>query len=134
LHNFVTVITMADAQKQMQALSDEFQKLQTELDSFVEARQKLESQQQENQGVQKEFNSLDDDANIYKLIGPVLLKQDKNEALMAVNGRLEFIEKEIKRIEGQIKENQDKSDKMRAEMLQYQSQMQQQAAATSASA
>ncbi|KAB8260161.1 Prefoldin [Aspergillus pseudonomiae] len=125
---------MADAQKQMQALSDEFQKLQTELDSFVEARQKLESQQQENQGVQKEFNSLDDDANIYKLIGPVLLKQDKNEALMAVNGRLEFIEKEIKRIEGQIKENQDKSDKMRAEMLQYQSQMQQQAAATSASA
>ncbi|KAE8136312.1 Prefoldin [Aspergillus pseudotamarii] len=125
---------MADAQKQMQALSDEFQKLQTELDSFVEARQKLESQQQENQGVQKEFNSLDDDANIYKLIGPVLLKQDKNEALMAVNGRLEFIEKEIKRIEGQIKENQDKSDKMRAEMLQYQSQMQQQAAAASASA
>ncbi|GAB1199048.1 hypothetical protein APSETT444_008381 [Aspergillus pseudonomiae] len=86
---------MADAQKQMQALSDEFQKLQTELDSFVEARQKLESQQQENQGVQKEFNSLDDDANIYKLIGPVLLKQDKNEALMAVNGRLEFIEKEM---------------------------------------
>ncbi|BAE56234.1 Prefoldin [Aspergillus flavus] len=125
---------MADAQKQMQALSDEFQKLQTELDSLVEARQKLESQQQENQGVQKEFNSLDDDSNIYKLIGPVLLKQDKNEALMAVNGRLEFIEKEIKRIEGQIKENQDKSDKMRAEILQYQSQMQQQAAAASASA
>ncbi|KAE8324687.1 Prefoldin [Aspergillus sergii] len=125
---------MADAQKQMQALSDEFQKLQTELDSLVEARQKLESQQQENQGVQKEFNSLDDDSNIYKLIGPVLLKQDKNEALMAVNGRLEFIEKEIKRIEGQIKENQDKSDKMRAEILQYQSQMQQQAAAGSASA
>ncbi|OGM45793.1 prefoldin subunit 6 [Aspergillus bombycis] len=125
---------MADAQKQMQALSDEFQKLQTELESFVEARQKLESQQQENEGVQKEFNSLDDDANIYKLIGPVLLKQDKNEALMAVNGRLEFIEKEIKRIEGQIKENQDKSDKMRAEILQYQSQMQQQAAAAPASA
>ncbi|KAF7593424.1 hypothetical protein BBP40_011526 [Aspergillus hancockii] len=125
---------MADVQRQMQALSDEFQQLQTELDGLVEARQKLESQQQENEGVQKEFNSLDDDENIYKLIGPVLLKQDKNEALMAVNGRLEFIEKEIKRIEGQIKENQDKSDKKRAELLQYQSQMQQQAAAASASA
>ncbi|KAE8380052.1 putative prefoldin subunit 6 [Aspergillus bertholletiae] len=123
---------MADAQKQLQALSDEFQKLQTELDGLVEARQKLESQQQENEGVQKEFNSLDDDANIYKLIGPVLLKQEKSEALMAVNGRLEFIEKEIKRIEGQIKENQDKSDKMRAEILQYQSQVQQQAAPASA--
>jgi prefoldin beta subunit len=45
--------------------------------------------------VQAEFNSLDDDANIYKQIGPVLLKQDKTEALMAVTGRLEFIEKEM---------------------------------------
>jgi prefoldin beta subunit len=45
--------------------------------------------------VQTEFNSLDDDANIYKQIGPVLLKQDKTEALMAVSGRLEFIEKEM---------------------------------------
>ncbi|RAK78734.1 tubulin-binding prefolding complex subunit YKE2 [Aspergillus fijiensis CBS 313.89] len=107
---------MADAQKKMQALSDEFQQLQTELDGLVDARQKLESQQQENLGVQKEFDSLDDESNIYKLIGPVLLKQDKTEAVMAVNGRLEFIEKEIKRIEGQIQENQDKADKKRTEV------------------
>ncbi|KAL4980658.1 Prefoldin [Aspergillus desertorum] len=159
---------MADPQKHMQTLSDEYQGLQTgtstlplrpekrsgvsvpstltprrrqqwltgfctELDGLVEARQKLESQQQENKSVQAEFNSLDGDANIFKLIGPVLLKQDKSEALMAVNGRLEFIEKEIQRIEGQIKENQDKSDKKRAELVQYQSQIQQQAAAASAS-
>ncbi|GAT24478.1 prefoldin subunit 6 [Aspergillus luchuensis] len=145
---------MADAQKQMQALTEEFQALQTELDGLVEARQKLESQQQENVGVQKEFNSLDDESNIYKLIGPVLLKQEKSEALMAVNGRLEFIEKEIKRIEGQIQENQDKSDKKRTEVsapifiitgmlsavgltivmqiVQFQTQMQQAAAAASA--
>ena len=67
----------------------------TALEGLVDARQKLESQQQENQGVQSEFASLDGDSNIYKLIGPVLLKQDKNEAIMAVNGRLEFIEKEM---------------------------------------
>ena len=67
----------------------------TALEGLVDARQKLESQQQENQGVQSEFASLDEDSNIYKLIGPVLLKQDKNEAIMAVNGRLEFIEKEM---------------------------------------
>lgn len=66
-----------------------------ELEGLVDARQKLESQQQENQGVQAEFNQLDDDSNIYKLVGPVLLKQDKTEATMAVNGRLEFIEKEM---------------------------------------
>lgn len=67
----------------------------TELEGLVEARQKLESQQQENQGVQSEFNQLDDESNIYKLVGPVLLKQEKTEAVMAVNGRLEFIEKEM---------------------------------------
>lgn len=43
----------------------------------------------------KEFASLDDDSNIYKLVGPVLLKQEKSEAVMAVDGRLEFIEKEM---------------------------------------
>lgn len=44
--------------------------------------------------MQSEFASLDDDANIYKLIGPVLLKQDRSEAIRTVDGRLEFIEKE----------------------------------------
>lgn len=43
----------------------------------------------------QEFDILDDDANIYKQIGPVLLKQDKTEAVMSVNGRLEFIEKQM---------------------------------------
>lgn len=66
-----------------------------DLESLVDARQKLESQQQENQGVQSEFAQLDDESNIYKLVGPVLLKQDKTEAVMAVKGRLEFIEKEM---------------------------------------
>ncbi|KAF7128488.1 hypothetical protein CNMCM5793_003276 [Aspergillus hiratsukae] len=121
---------MADAQKQLQALSDEYQKLQTDLEGFIDARQKLESQQQENKGVQGEFDKLDEDSKIYKIVGPVLLKQDKNEAVMAVNGRLEFIEKEIKRIEGQIKEAQEKAEKKRAEIVQFQSQIQQQAAAS----
>jgi chaperonin cofactor prefoldin len=43
----------------------------------------------------QEFASLKDDANIYKLVGPVLLKQDKTEAVLAVDGRLEFIENEM---------------------------------------
>lgn len=81
----------------------------TDMTSLVTARQKLESQQQENKGVQnvrlslflvlgnrklndyQEFNSLADDANIYKLVGPVLLKQDTTEAKSTVDGRLEYI-------------------------------------------
>ena len=36
-----------------------------------------------------------DDETIFKLIGPVLLKQDKTEAESTVNGRLEFISNEM---------------------------------------
>lgn len=64
----------------------------------------------------QEFDLLDDEANIYKQIGPVLLKQDKTEALMSVNGRLEFIDKEIRRFETQIKTIQDKSEKLKVEV------------------
>ncbi|KAL8659310.1 MAG: hypothetical protein Q9226_000483, partial [Calogaya cf. arnoldii] len=65
------------------------------LQTQISSRQRLESQQQENLAVRKEFNNLSDDSTIYKLIGPVLLKQDKTEAESAVDGRLEFIEKEM---------------------------------------
>lgn len=43
----------------------------------------------------QEFAKLDDDANIYKLVGPVLLKQDTTEARSTVDGRLDYIEKEM---------------------------------------
>ncbi|KAF2121758.1 putative prefoldin subunit 6 [Lophiotrema nucula] len=123
---------MGDAQKKLQELSDEYQKLQGELSTSVEAREKLESQQQENTTVKKEFDLLADDANIYKQIGPVLLKQDKTEAVMAVNGRLEFIEKEIKRFENQIKDTQEKSEKVKMDIIQIQTQAQQAQTATAA--
>jgi len=107
---------MADPQSKLQALSDEYNSLQTQLTSNVEARQKLESQQNENKSVAKEFAKLKDDANIYKLVGPVLLKQDKTEAVMAVDGRLTFIDKEILRIEKQIEDLRSKSESKRMEV------------------
>ena len=45
----------------------------------------------------QEFAGLAEDANIYKLVGPILLKQDRGEAVLAVDGRLEFIDKEMYR-------------------------------------
>lgn len=45
--------------------------------------------------LEQEFGKLKDGESIYKLIGPVLLQQDKTEAESTVNGRLEFIGKEM---------------------------------------
>ncbi|CAG8674901.1 11775_t:CDS:2 [Gigaspora rosea] len=65
----------------LEAATTEYQKLQkVDIANAVENLQKLDSQLQENEIVQKEFNLLKDDSNIYKLVGPVLVKQDKAEA------------------------------------------------------
>ena len=45
--------------------------------------------------MQQEFEKLKEGEIIYKLIGPVLLKQDRSDAESTVNGRLEFIDKEM---------------------------------------
>ncbi|KAL2151163.1 hypothetical protein VTH82DRAFT_6261 [Thermothelomyces myriococcoides] len=111
---------MADVQAKLQVLSEEFTKLQQELQETVQSRQKLEAQKQENLGVQKELSKLKDDETIYKLIGPVLLKQERVEAESTVKGRLDFIEKEISRLEAHIKETQGKMDKKKSEIIQIQ--------------
>ncbi|KAI2624469.1 prefoldin subunit [Xylaria nigripes] len=121
---------MAEVQARLQALSEEYTKLQQELQTAVEARQKIEAQRQENLGVQKEFERLKDGESIYKLAGPILLKQDKVEAESTVKGRLEFIGKELERSEAQIKEIQEKQEKKKGEIIQAQVGLQSAGAAT----
>lgn len=74
--------------------------------------------------MQKEFNGLDDNADIYRLVGPVLLKQDKSEAKSTVDGRLDFIGKEISRTETRIKDIQQGSEKTRMDLMQLQQKIQ----------
>ncbi|ODA83479.1 hypothetical protein RJ55_01993 [Drechmeria coniospora] len=111
---------MADVQSQLQSLTEDYQKLQQDLQNVVASRQKLEGQRQENAGVQKEFDTMAEDETIYKLMGPVLLKQDKVEAESTVKGRLDFITGEIARLEDTIREIQEKMNKKKAEIIQIQ--------------
>ena len=59
----------------------------------------------------QELKLLEEDANVYKLVGPVLVKQDLVEAKSNVNKRLEFIRGEIERVEQQLTKLQDKQSK-----------------------
>lgn len=45
--------------------------------------------------ISQEFDRLKEGESIYKVAGPILLKQDKIEAESTVKGRLEFIGKEL---------------------------------------
>ncbi|KAL9483738.1 hypothetical protein ACSS6W_002527 [Trichoderma asperelloides] len=131
---------MAEIQAKLQSLSEEYQKLQQDLQNTVASRQKLEGQRQENLGVQKvstlcsvdlltksvkansleEFENIGEDEVVYKLVGPVLLKQETFEAESTVKGRLDFIGGEITRLEGQIKETQENIEKKKTEIIQLQ--------------
>ncbi|KAF9169757.1 hypothetical protein BGX21_010000 [Mortierella sp. AD011] len=118
----------AALQKKLEADSNAYQALQKDYTKAVESRQRLDSQLQENKLVQDEFKLLKDDANIYKLIGPVLTKQDKTEAVTNVDKRIDFINAEIERVEKQLKDLQEKTEKKRIELVETQTALQQHAA------
>ncbi|KAJ9497311.1 Prefoldin subunit 6 [Exophiala xenobiotica] len=115
---------MEEDRTRLQTLSEALQKFKDDLQTTIDARQRLEAQQQENKAVQQEFASLTEKAGIYKLVGPVLLKQAKTEAVSAVDGRLDYIGKEIIRTEDRIKELQEGAEKKRMELLQLQQKIQ----------
>jgi prefoldin beta subunit len=59
-------------------------------------KQKSESQLEENKMVHSEMKLLQPDSNtIYKLIGPVLVKQELPESIHNVEKRIEFINMEM---------------------------------------
>ena len=51
----------------------------------------------------QELNRLDDDANVFKLIGPALIRQDLMEAKSNVSKRMEYIKNELNRSDNKLK-------------------------------
>uniref|UniRef100_A0A0K0CT39 Tetratricopeptide repeat protein n=1 Tax=Angiostrongylus cantonensis TaxID=6313 RepID=A0A0K0CT39_ANGCA len=64
-------------------------------EKYISDRQQLESQLTENTLVKSEFDYLDEDAKVYKLIGACLIRQDIAEARVNVEKRIEYITAEI---------------------------------------
>ena len=60
-----------------------------------EARRKYHEKRTENEGVLKEFGFLDASAGVYKLVEPILAKQELSEAKQTVEKRLAYINKEM---------------------------------------
>ncbi|ORX36462.1 Prefoldin [Kockovaella imperatae] len=120
---------MADAQvgalqAKLQTSTIAFQKIEQELSTVIEARQRLDSQLSENEQVLKEFASLKSHNTVYKLVGPSLMPQDSAEAKQNVEKRLDYIRNEISRVEAQLKEVQDRATKKKEEIIALQQQFQ----------
>lgn len=71
---------------------------------------------------------------VYKLFGPVLVKQDLEESRQNVGKRMDYIKKELKRCNDQIEELEKKQDKHRENIQKLQQKLQQQYQAAMAAA
>ncbi|KAI5479991.1 prefoldin subunit 6 [Pseudohyphozyma bogoriensis] len=110
---------------QLTAGSKIYQKLQDDFTKAVESRQRLDAQKSENESVKKEFETLTSGNKVYKLVGPVLLRQENDEAKANVANRLELINGEIKRVETQINDITKKLEEKKMELVHIQTQIQQ---------
>eukprot|EP01096_Ripella_sp_DP13-Kostka_P001387 TRINITY_DN11624_c0_g1_i1.p1 TRINITY_DN11624_c0_g1~~TRINITY_DN11624_c0_g1_i1.p1 ORF type:complete len:130 (+),score=66.71 TRINITY_DN11624_c0_g1_i1:12-401(+) len=99
---------------------------QAELQRLSSTLAQLLTQKHENEIVKTEMDVLDSDTIVYKMIGPILVKQDPVEAKNNVEKRLELITREIQRTDDRIKEVSKDSEKKKATIVELQSMMMQQ--------
>lgn len=66
---------------------------------------------------------MSDDASVYKLVGPVLAKQDVAESRTNVEKRIEFITKEIERMDKLEGDFQNKVEERRKNIVKLQEDM-----------
>ncbi|KAJ0791438.1 putative prefoldin beta [Helianthus annuus] len=82
----------------------------TDISKNHQVRKKYTIQLGENELVLKELDLLNEDANVYKLIGPVLVKQDLAEANANVKKRIEYISAELKRLDSTLQDLEEKQN------------------------
>uniref|UniRef100_G3MQT1 Probable prefoldin subunit 6 n=2 Tax=Amblyomma TaxID=6942 RepID=G3MQT1_AMBMU len=104
---------------------EKYKTLQKDFQKTFSLRQKLDSQLNENSVVKDELNVLEPEAGVYKLIGPVLVKQSLEDAKQNVNKRLEYITAEMKRHDTLLKDLEKKQEAQREAIHKLEEQIQQ---------
>ncbi|KAH9361213.1 hypothetical protein HPB48_001571 [Haemaphysalis longicornis] len=74
---------------------EKYKSVQKDFQKTYSLRQKLDSQLNENSVVKEELDLLESGAAVFKLIGPVLIKQGLDEAKQNVNKRIDYITSEL---------------------------------------
>ncbi|EEZ99517.1 prefoldin subunit 6 [Tribolium castaneum] len=114
-----------DLQRKIQSELDSFKNTQKELQKAISTRQQLDSQLNENMIVKDELEILPKDAKVYKSVGPVLIKTELVEARQNVGKRMDYIKKEISRVDDLITSIEKKQDVHREALQKLQHQFQQ---------
>ncbi|KAL1517321.1 hypothetical protein ABEB36_001100 [Hypothenemus hampei] len=114
-----------DLQRKFQNELTNFKSNQKELHKTIQARKLLDSQLNENTVVKEELNLLPPDGKVYKSVGPVLIKTELVEAKQNVNKRIDYINKELKKVDELIASLEKKMDGHTESLQKLQHQLQQ---------
>ncbi|XP_035790535.1 probable prefoldin subunit 6 [Anopheles albimanus] len=118
---------VAVLQRKLEAELKNFKDSQKEFSKLVQTQRQLDGQYLENKSILEELQLLKPTNTVYKLYGPVLVKQELDDSKQNVAKRIEYITKELKRCSENINQLEQKQDKYRANLQklqqQYQSQM-----------
>ncbi|XP_058456042.1 probable prefoldin subunit 6 [Malaya genurostris] len=117
-------------QRKLESELKNYKDAQKEFNKLVQQQQLLDGQYNENKNVLEELQLLKPINTVYKLYGPVLVKQELEESKQNVAKRIEYINKELKKCTDNISSLEQKQDKYRANLQKLQRQYQSQIALT----
>eukprot|EP00918_Siedleckia_nematoides_P084042 GHVU01184283.1.p1 GENE.GHVU01184283.1~~GHVU01184283.1.p1 ORF type:complete len:126 (+),score=36.72 GHVU01184283.1:67-444(+) len=98
----------------------EYRDLQESIQSSIQSQKVLLTQQSENELALEELACLESDAVVYKLVGPLLVKEDVDAAKANVNKRLDYIKSETNRLSKLAEDTQEKMQAKAAEVEKMQ--------------
>ncbi|KAJ8903824.1 hypothetical protein NDN08_000357 [Rhodosorus marinus] len=119
--------SMAKTKSELEKVIAEVRDMQKDVGKITNQQINLNSQLTENRLVEQELSLLKDDAEVFKLIGPVLIKQDLLEAKGNVSKRINFITSEMKRTDDQMALLEQKQETKRKQIMDLQMKLQEQA-------
>ncbi|KAK8313663.1 hypothetical protein V6Z11_D01G123600 [Gossypium hirsutum] len=112
---------LRELQRDLENRANDLSKLQKDIAKNRQVRKKYTIQLGENE---LELDLLNEDANVYKLICPVLVKQDLAEANANVRKRIEYISAEFYRLDGSLQDLEEKQHSKREAILKVQQRIQ----------
>ncbi|XP_006647117.1 prefoldin subunit 6 [Oryza brachyantha] len=119
-----TPAAVREMQRDLESQANALSKIQKDIAKNHQVRKQYTIQVGENELVLKELELVDDEVNVYKQIGPVLVKQDLAEAKANVKKRIEYISAELKRMDRALKDLEEKQISKKESIFKLQQKMQ----------
>eukprot|EP00808_Paulinella_micropora_P021234 g10940.t1 len=111
---------VAKLNQQVQQEVKKLQEVAKEIAQMVGPRTKLQTAINENKLVQQELELMEDEAVVYQMVGPVLIKRDLDEVKDNVKARLKLVEGQMQGLDKQEKDLESKKEEIRNKILSMQ--------------